>query len=77
MGREDGRVRIDVVEQQPNPVKRSPRPSLGVKFSCCHVYWRIYLAADGSRFAGHCPKCGFPVSVQVSPTGSDSRFFEV
>jgi phage terminase large subunit GpA-like protein len=56
---------------------KKPRPSLGVKFSCCNVYWRIYLTADQTRFTGHCPKCGYPVTVKVAADGVDSRFFEV
>ncbi|MBL8889880.1 MAG: hypothetical protein JNL67_07860 [Planctomycetaceae bacterium] len=56
--------------------KRS-RPFVGINFKCCRVYWRIYLAANGKRYSGHCPKCGFPVQVEVSQTGSDNPFFEI
>lgn len=65
------------MEGKSKPVKKTPRPSLGVRFRCCNVYWRIYLTADQKRFSGHCPKCGYPVQVEISPTGTDSAFFEV
>jgi len=64
-------------ESKTVPSPQRSRPYLGITFKCCRVYWRIYLAADGKRFSGHCPKCGFPVHVEVSRDGTESSFFEV
>ncbi len=50
---------------------------MGVLFRCCRVYQRLYLNADGSAFAGRCPRCGARVTLLVDPHGTDSRFFEV
>lgn len=51
------------------------RPFIGVMFECCRVYSRIYLNKAGTAFVGWCPKCTARVQVNVSPTGSKSRFF--
>lgn len=51
------------------------RPFLGMFFTCCRVYSRIYLNRKQTAFVGWCPKCAARVEVRVSPTGSDSRFF--
>lgn len=52
------------------------RPFLGVRFVCCDVYARIYVNRDLTAYQGHCPKCSRPLVVQISPDGSDERFFE-
>ena len=50
---------------------------LGVRFECCGVYSRVYRNKTGSAYVGHCPKCAARVQFDVSPDGSDSRFFSV
>ena len=54
---------------------RAKKPFIGVHFTCCKVYSRIYLNAAGTAFVGWCPKCAAKAEVKVSPTGSSSRFF--
>lgn len=54
----------------------TPRPSINVQMTCCRVYVKLYLRADRSAFAGHCPKCSRPVVVPVSNDGSTSKFFQ-
>ena len=54
-----------------------PRPFLSVNFACCGVYQRIYRSADGSHYAGRCPKCGKAVRFDVGEGGTDCRFFRV
>ncbi|MEW5994324.1 MAG: hypothetical protein AB1744_08000 [Candidatus Zixiibacteriota bacterium] len=51
------------------------RPFIGMHFTCCHVYSRVYLNKPGTAFVGWCPKCAARVEVKVSPIGSDARFF--
>ena len=53
----------------------SPRPSINVQLTCCRVYVRLYLRADRTAFAGHCPRCARPVVVKVGEGGSRSPFF--
>lgn len=58
-----------------NKGQTTGRPFVGVHFTCCNVYSRIYLNADGTAFVGWCPKCAAKTTVRVSTTGSTSRFF--
>ena len=60
----------------PDTPKHTPRPFIGIMFRCCHVYTRIYLNKAGTAYAGHCPKCGAPVTIRVGPGGSSSRMWE-
>jgi len=55
--------------------ENKPRPHLGVIFKCCRIYSRIYLNKKGDTFVGWCPKCAAKMEIEVSPYGSDSRFF--
>ncbi len=55
--------------------KRAERPFVGIFFTCCKVYSRIYLNRQKTAFVGWCPKCAAKVEMKVSPTGSASRFF--
>ena len=59
--------------------KQTPnrRPFIGVRFSCCGAYARVYLNHKGTAYAGHCPKCAAPIRIKVGPGGSHSRFWEV
>jgi hypothetical protein len=51
------------------------RPFVGVHFTCCDVYTRVYLNGDETAFQGNCPKCGKRVRLEIGPGGTDSRFF--
>lgn len=53
------------------------REFIGIFWECCKVYSRVYLNSRRSAFVGWCPKCARRVQVDVSPTGSRSRFFNV
>ncbi len=48
---------------------------LGVHFTCCRVYTRVYVNRDGAQYIGHCPRCARRVKFQVGPGGTDERFF--
>lgn len=49
---------------------------LGVIFSCCNVYNRIYINRDETAYAGRCPKCMKNVNVKIGSGGTSTRFFE-
>ena len=58
-------------------VARTGRPYIGVFWECCKVYSRISLNKKGTAYVGWCPRCAKRVQLNVSPTGSKSRFFNV
>ena len=60
----------------PGPEKDpKPRPFIGVRFTCCNVYLRIYLNRQGTAFFGHCPRCKRPLTIPAKRGGSKSRFW--
>ena len=58
------------------PVKPG-RPYVGVFWECCKVYSRISLNKKGTAYVGWCPRCTKRVQLNLSPTGSKNRFFNV
>jgi len=60
----------------PAPAPPSARPWLGILFSCCGVYSRVYRHPSGRVYTGACPRCGKPFEVTVGPGGTNHRFFE-
>jgi hypothetical protein len=51
------------------------RPFVGLVFVCCQVYGRIHLTHDGAAFAGHCPRCGGAIRIEIDPDAPSGRFF--
>lgn len=51
----------------------SPRAFLGVHFTTCAVYGRLYKNSDGTAYEGRCPRCGFFYRVRIGPDGSRTR----
>jgi hypothetical protein len=68
----DGRVRAAAP-----PRTEGTRPFLGIHFACCGVYLHIYRNAEGTEYAGNCPRCGKPVRFEIGPGGTDQRQFTV
>ena len=56
---------------------RQSMPFIGVSWECCKAYSRVYLNKKRTAYVGWCPKCGKRVQLDLSPTGSKSRFFNV
>ena len=50
---------------------------LGLKFTCCGAYSRVYINRDGTAYEGRCPKCLKHVRLAIGEGGTDNRFFEV
>jgi hypothetical protein len=71
--------RLDITD---NPFDRDPstggaagRNFVGIHFTCCDVYTRVYVNRDETAYEGNCPKCAKRVCLQIGPGGTDSRFF--
>jgi len=55
----------------------SGRRFVGVQFTCCDIYTRVYINRDETAYEGNCPKCAKKVRLVVGPGGTDARFFTV
>jgi hypothetical protein len=53
----------------------SGRKFVGIHFTCCDLYIRVYANRDETAYEGRCPKCGKKVRLGIGPGGTDSRFF--
>jgi hypothetical protein len=51
------------------------RPFVGVRFTCCEVYSRVYINRQAMAYSGHCPRCLKKVELKIGPGGTDARFF--
>jgi hypothetical protein len=51
------------------------RRFVGVHFTCCDVYTRVYVNREQTAYEGNCPKCAKRVRLPIGPGGTDSRFF--
>ena len=56
-------------------IKASGRKFVGVHFTCCDAYTRVYVNRQRTAYEGNCPKCARRVRLQIGPGGTDSRFF--
>ncbi|UUO08107.1 hypothetical protein M4951_07255 [Blastopirellula sp. J2-11] len=63
----------------PNPRSSTGGPTrrdfLGVQFTCCSTYVRIYKNREGTHYEGKCPKCYRSVRFEIGSGGSDARFY--
>ncbi len=59
------------------PVDVNPRKKkkfLGIFFTCCNVYGRIYNHS-GKQYNGKCPRCLRGLTIKVGAGGVSDRFF--
>ena len=59
------------------PTDASNARFLGIQFTCCSVYSRLYVNQQKTVYEGYCPKCGRPVRLRIGPEGTSARFFTV
>lgn len=57
------------------PQAAAGRRFVGVQFTCCDVYTRVYVNRDETAYEGRCPKCAKKVRLGIGPGGTDARFF--
>ena len=48
---------------------------LGVRFTSCQCYGRLYMNDEGTAYVGRCPRCGTPFHVRIGANGTSSRMF--
>src|SRR6476620_1191024 len=53
----------------------SRRPFVGVQFTCCDVYSRVYINRDATAYEGNCPKCAKRVRLSIGHGGTNARCF--
>ena len=58
------------------PKTGQKRQFIGMHFTCCNVYTRLYINKAKTAFVGWCPKCTRKAEVKISPTGSNTRMFQ-
>jgi hypothetical protein len=51
------------------------RKFVGVQFTCCDVYSRVYINRDETAYEGNCPKCAKRVRLSIGHGGTNARFF--
>ena len=72
---------LDLTDHLPEGDKRggklpaSGRRFVGVQFTCCDVYSRVYINRDETAYEGNCPKCAKRVRLTIGHGGTDARFF--
>lgn len=64
----------DPTSSDPQPM-RTAKPFLGVHFTCCGVYARVYINSDQTAYVGHCPRCSRRIQFRIGTEGVESRFF--
>lgn len=68
---------LDLSAEAPSPRRAGDgaKSFLGVHFTCCDVYCRIYPNRDLTDYVGHCPRCAKRVTFKIGPGGTEARFF--
>jgi hypothetical protein len=70
---------LDISSDLHTPSPRKPggayRRFVGIHFTCCDVYTRVYVNRAETSYEGYCPKCCKRARIRIGPEGTDSRFF--
>ena len=54
---------------------KSVKNFVGIIFTCCNVYGRLYKNKEGTAYVGRCPKCMKSLRLKIGPGGCNARFF--
>jgi hypothetical protein len=66
---------MDVLDSGfPVTVSSQKKKFLGIFFSCCNVYGRIYNHSE-KQYEGRCPICLRNLTIKISSGGVGDRFF--
>ena len=75
------RPQIDLTSEPAQPARPASRssvvPTVGIHFTCCHVYAHLRPPAGRTRWWAHCPRCGARLAVQLDADGSGDHFVQV
>lgn len=63
-------------EDERNSNEGRRRKFLSVWYQCCHTYGRMIRNASGTKYIGHCPRCGARVEALIGPGGTSQRIFK-
>jgi len=71
--------RLDLTDDPFGKDQSSQSPTsrrfVGVHFTCCDVYTRVYINRDQTAYEGNCPKCAKKIRLAIGPSGTNARFF--
>lgn len=54
---------------------RIPKKFLGIRYTSCMCYGRLYENADKTAYVGNCPRCGRAYNIRIGAEGSNTRMF--
>lgn len=69
---------LDLASESPASSEPTPRgrPFVGIHFTCCDVYTRVYLDSRRDAHIARCPHCLRALFLRTGPNGWRERFFE-
>jgi len=61
---------------QAKPKGHTPRPWIGVNFTCAGAYVRVYRRPEQNCYIARCPRCGMTCRFPVGSGGTSQRLFD-